>query len=253
MDKQEKELREQLTGQAFDAQCAPSDVLEQRKQQARQYAGMENAIAVLSDFHNEVSFIFSGDFGQVAGLSTPEMIVDSAFEEAIFSLIPQEELLDRHMLELRFFQHQKMQHVSQRRHYNTVNLLHFLTTSGRIPVLHRTYYLDSYPDGSIWLSLCLYTPFVELQGTALCGIVNNQTGETILDETYEQIDRQLLSPRETDVLRLLAKGKSSKQIADALCISVNTVYRHRQNILSALQVCNTAAAVELAMRSHILS
>ena len=83
--------------------------------------------------------------------------------------------------------------------------------------------------------------------------MNNQTGETILDETYEQIDRQLLSPRETDVLRLLAKGKSSKQIADALCISVNTVYRHRQNILSALQVCNTAAAVELAMRSHILS
>lgn len=158
MDKQEKELRERLTGQAFDTRCAPPGVLEQRKQQARQYAGMENAIAVLSDFHNEVSFIFSGDFGQVAGLSTPEMIVDSAFEEAIFSLIPQEELLDRHMLELRFFQHQKMQHVSQRRHYNTVNLIHFLTTSGRIPVLHRTYYLDSYPDGSIWLSLCLYTP-----------------------------------------------------------------------------------------------
>ena len=44
----------------------------------------------------------------------------------------------------------------------------------------------------------------------------------------------------------------SKQIADALCISVNTVHRHRQNILAALQVNNTAAAVQIGLRLRLI-
>ncbi len=63
----------------------------------------------------------------------------------------------------------------------------------------------------------------------------------------------MLSPREKTVLSLLSKGRSSKQIADILHISVNTVYRHRQNILASLQVSNTAAAVEIALRLHLIS
>ena len=74
----------------------------------------------------------------------------------------------------------------------------------------------------------------------------------MLPETYERIDRQLLSARETDVLALLAEGMGSKQIADALCISVNTVHRHRQNILAALQVNNTAAAVQIGLRLRLI-
>lgn len=62
----------------------------------------------------------------------------------------------------------------------------------------------------------------------------------------------MLSPREKEVLALLAKGESSKQIAQGLCLSVNTIYRHRQNILTALQVNNTAAAVEIGLRLHLI-
>ena len=42
------------------------------------------------------------------------------------------------------------------------------------------------------------------------------------------------------------------QIADILNISTNTVYRHRQNILSALQVSNTAAAIQVGFRLNII-
>ena len=75
----------------------------------------------------------------------------------------------------------------------------------------------------------------------------------VCPETYERIDRKMLSAREATILSLLAKGQSSKQIADALHISVNTVYRHRQNILTALQVSNTASAVEVALRLRLIS
>lgn len=71
-------------------------------------------------------------------------------------------------------------------------------------------------------------------------------------EQYAKHDNQLLSKRQTEILALLTKGNGSKQIADKLSISIHTVNRHRQDILSALKVTNTTAAVEIALRLHLI-
>lgn len=177
----------------------------------------------------------------------------SAFEEIIFKHVPHEELIERHILELRFFQLQKALPISERPYYCMLNSLHFKTANQEtIPILHQSYYLESFPNGSIWLALCLYTPFIENNKHIIREIINNKTGETVLSDKYKQLDKQILSEREKEVISLLAKGQSSKQIADILNISVNTVYRHRQNILAALQVSNTAAAVEIAVRLNLI-
>lgn len=49
-------------------------------------------------------------------------------------------------------------------------------------------------------------------------------------------ERQPLTPREREVLGLIAKGKQSKEIAAALCISLKTVEFHRANIREKLGV-----------------
>lgn len=251
MDIHERELKRLLTSQAYHPHKR-LDVLERRKFFAQSYAETENGIAVLSDFQENISYIYSGALGRQIGLSKPFMQVGSAFEEEVFSCILPEELLERHVLELRFFHFQKILPAFERPYYNMVCPIHFrIPGKGNIPVLHRTYYLESLPEDSIWLGLCLYTPFIET-GNADGQIIDNRTGEVLLPETYIPLDRQMLSSRETEVLTLLAKGLSSKQIADALCISVHTVYRHRQNILGALQVNNTAAAVEIGIRLHLI-
>ena len=254
MNTKEEELKGVLTKQDFGDRCENhADILERRKLLAQLFAETENGIAVLSDFSKGISYIYSGMLGERIGLGSAAMMAASAFEEEIFDHIPAHELLERHILELRFFHLQKALPVDERAYYNMVCPLHFhIEGQGDIPILHRAYYLESLPNGSIWLALCLYTPFVENSTDLINNIVNNRTGEALLPETYERIDRQLLSPRETAVLGLLAKGQSSKQIADALCISVNTVYRHRQNILAALQVSNTAAAVEIGIRLRLI-
>lgn len=229
-------------------------ILERRKLLAQMYAENENGIAVLSDLQNETSYIYSGKLGEFMGLAN-FIEEPSIFEEKIFNYIPSEELMERHILELRFIQLQKKLPPNERPFYNMICLLHFSSgLQSSIPILHRTYYIENLPDGNIWLSLCLYTPFIDnTTGSAIRGIIDNRTGKAILSDTYNSLDNQLLSAREINVLSLLAKGLSSKQIADTLCISVNTVYRHRQNILSALQVNNTAAAVEIAVRLHLIS
>ena len=59
--------------------------------------------------------------------------------------------------------------------------------------------------------------------------------------------RAALSPRETDVLKLLAQGLSNKDIAVTMRLSPSTVKRHVENILSKLRLKNRVEAAVYAV------
>jgi DNA-binding NarL/FixJ family response regulator len=59
-----------------------------------------------------------------------------------------------------------------------------------------------------------------------------------------------LTERERDVLELLAKGYTNRQIAEQLGITANTVKKHVDHILQKLQVSTRAAAVAVALRAE---
>jgi two-component system, NarL family, response regulator LiaR len=61
-----------------------------------------------------------------------------------------------------------------------------------------------------------------------------------------------LTPREMDVLRLIAKGKSNKEIADALIVSEKTVKSHVSNILSKLHLADRTQAAIYALRQRLV-
>jgi len=61
-----------------------------------------------------------------------------------------------------------------------------------------------------------------------------------------------LSPRETEVLQLLAKGKSYTMIADQLFINKETVRSHIKNIYIKLEVNSKAAALDKATREKLI-
>jgi DNA-binding NarL/FixJ family response regulator len=57
-----------------------------------------------------------------------------------------------------------------------------------------------------------------------------------------------LTTREREVLKMIAEGKSSKEIADLLFISVRTVERHRANLMDKLSLKKTADLVKYAIQ-----
>jgi len=61
-----------------------------------------------------------------------------------------------------------------------------------------------------------------------------------------------LSPRELEVLRLVASGKTNRQIAEELVVSEHTVARHTQNIFSKLGVSSRTAATAFAFEHRLL-
>ena len=67
------------------------------------------------------------------------------------------------------------------------------------------------------------------------------------DGTYN-----LLSEREKEVLTLIAKGYSNKEIAEQLVISVKTVETHKGNLMEKLQMKTRPELVEYAVRKGLL-
>ncbi|MBS0336003.1 MAG: response regulator transcription factor [Proteobacteria bacterium] len=64
---------------------------------------------------------------------------------------------------------------------------------------------------------------------------------------------QSLAPRERDVVRLLAEGKTSPEIAEELGITANTVDTHRRNILRKLGLHSVAEVVRYAIRNGLVT
>jgi DNA-binding NarL/FixJ family response regulator len=61
-----------------------------------------------------------------------------------------------------------------------------------------------------------------------------------------------LTARETQVIRLIAEGKTNKAIANALGVSEKTVARHVSNIFTKLDLTSRAAATAYAYRNKLV-
>lgn len=69
-----------------------------------------------------------------------------------------------------------------------------------------------------------------------------------IEDTYD-----LLTDREKEVLQLLAQGKSNKEVAAMLDLSLYTVETHRTHLMQKLNLHNTAEIVLYAVRKKIIS
>lgn len=84
----------------------------------------------------------------------------------------------------------------------------------------------------------------------ICHEIRDILSSQILDEESANVGLNSLSQREIEIIALLKKGYSSKEIAEPLNISVKTVDVHRYNILKKLNLRNTAAMVDYINKSY---
>ncbi len=76
---------------------------------------------------------------------------------------------------------------------------------------------------------------------------SNPTAEAPEPSTFS-----LLTPREIDVLKLIAEGKNNTEITETLCLSKNTIKTHIKNIFQKLEVEDRTAAALKAIRERII-
>lgn len=62
-----------------------------------------------------------------------------------------------------------------------------------------------------------------------------------------------LTNREREVLKLVAEGRTSREIADLLCVSIKTVLGHRTKIMEKLDIHNRTELVKYALRKGLIT
>jgi LuxR family maltose regulon positive regulatory protein len=125
------------------------------------------------------------------------------------------------------------------------------------------------PSGYLRLFLDWGEPMAELLQTAVqhnvlpdyANKLLDHLRLTILDLRFESTfnrqssieNRQSLSPRETEVLQLIAQGLTNKEIANELVIAPSTAKRHTVNIYNKLAISNRAEATAKAYELGIVN
>lgn len=86
--------------------------------------------------------------------------------------------------------------------------------------------------------------------TIVATILKSLSEENVQDQNVSQ---DILSERETDVLKLLANGLTNKEIADKLNISTNTVITHRKNISQKTGIKSVSGLTIFAVVQQIVT
>lgn len=248
-----KTLSDTLLNQEFEEVQNTLVSLDDYKKLAYLYSKIENSIAVLSDMKSNESYIYYGKIAAELGMYEKDMVdsISSIWEEDIFNKIHPDDLLQKHIQELRYFNLLKSMQVDERFDYYVSSLIRMQNRKKEyVPMRHRMFYVSNLVNGDLWLALCLYNFEIRKSDIIVPEnmIINSVTGEVIhLNQKHSNV----LSIREREVLKFIRDGKMSKEIADLLSISINTVNRHRQNILEKLRVDNSIEACRIAERMNL--
>lgn len=212
-------------------------------------ATLENCVVVVSDLKLAKSKIYIGDFGDTLGLKD-YADENSIWESQILSLMNEEEREEKYLAEIRFFNYIRRLPRNCRHLYYLITRLRFNIPNGRsIDIQHKMYYYYENPGEAVRYGICLYSPALsDMKVRSM--VINSITGES--EPLTNNSDNKILTRRESQILALIARGLTSQKIADELFISRNTVSRHRQDIISKLQVKNSIEACRVARQLDIL-
>lgn len=241
----QSDLNEQLLQQDFVPETEQLQ-LEQCQIMAQNFVELENGIAILSDLKNNKSYIYSGKIADELNIfqNRNQLEIETIWEDELFTVLNADDVLHKHILELQFFQFIKTVPFNQRKDFSVISRLRL--AQRKKSLIHKMFYFSDVHHKNIELALCLYH-FDFLPSSDYTGMIINTTDGSIIQQT-EVGNSNFLSVREKEILNMIQLGKKSKEIADILFISINTVNRHRQNILEKMRVSNTTEACTLASK-----
>jgi DNA-binding NarL/FixJ family response regulator len=84
-------------------------------------------------------------------------------------------------------------------------------------------------------------------------IIDYLLEKSFAKEEEEDCSPTPLSPREVEIVRLIAKGLIAKEIADVLSLSTHTIYTHRKNIMKKLNINSSSELILYALNNGLVS
>ena len=257
MDVLQKEIDEVYGTQSIINEGLDDTVVEHRKRFIHSLTGLNGGCAVISDLSARKSYVAVHPWANFLGLTPEEAalsIIDSMDEDCIYRRIHPEDLVEKRFLEYEFFQKTFSMGAEERLKYRGRCRLRMMNHKGVYQYVDNlVQIMENTPSGNVWLIFCLYTLSADQRPEQGINATITHMEQGVVETFYlSEEHHTILSEREKDILRCIRKGLSSKEIANVLFISVNTVNRHRQNILEKLSVGNSMEACRAAELMKLL-
>lgn len=131
---------------------------------------------------------------------------------------------------------------------NGISFVRQLKEISNVPFLYLTAFADSKTlseAAGTEPSAYLVKPFTEIQLIAAVQMIKIQQAK--LQEDMQAAPSP--TKREIEILEMMARGKSTKQIAEALVLSIHTIQTHRKNMMQKFQTSNDNSLIMLAVKN----
>ena len=229
-------------------------ILEQHKPILQKLAQIGNSSITVFDCYQKKHVFNSFNIGEMLGYRVQEVeafgeyFLDSKIHPDDFST-----LMKNGTILLKFFQNIP---TDEKTNYKLVSEFRVLNADNKyIKVIEQQQVLEITNNGSLWLALSILdiSPNQNnLKESPVFELLNFRTGKIIPFIGQNEIVTTALTPRETEVLKLIKEGLLSKEISHKLSISLHTVNTYRQRVLEKLGVNNSMEAVMLASKLGLI-
>ncbi|MCF6402951.1 LuxR C-terminal-related transcriptional regulator [Chitinophaga filiformis] len=242
-----------IFNQDFASELDPKMSLQKYMHVAFIFSVLQNSTAVLTDFKSRRNYTYHGALSAHLGIGekmTSEMS-DSVWEERILKCIHPDDLRSKQTMELQLFHYIKNKPQEERLNYYLVMRIRVMAKNKvYVPLELKIFYASSVDSIQLVLYIYSFTSPNNGDQTTPYTIINSSNGETLSGTDLRL--KKILTKREIEVLKEIAKGSASKEISEKLYISKNTVDRHRQNIIEKLRVKNSTEACHAATLMGII-
>ncbi len=239
-----------LESQRFVEKDLDYSVLERHIPYLENISELSNSVISIFDMYKKEHAFVSKNIEKVLNVNREKAMLN---HNEIDRLIHPDDLMDLFEAGLYFLKYGFTAPPEIRRDYKLVNEYRMLNEKNKyIRVIEQQMCLENDCHGNVWLALGILdiSPDQTENSPFRSRLVNILTGDVYL---FPPVDKKaMLTAREKEILQLISKGLLSKEIADKLYISVNTVNTHRQRILEKLDAENAIEAIKYASKLGLI-
>lgn len=205
-------------------------ILEKRKEDWIKLSEITHSIVLVFDCYTNKFVFVSDNIPKLYGVDSRRLFVDG--HRQVIELIHPDDIDYGLLVRKKIYSILRSFSDAEKMNYKAIHEMRIRNVRGEyIRIIEQEQVLELDKSGNIWLMLSVIDIDAnqELEITK-SHLYNLKTGDQIFIDLSDTLNEPLTN-RELEVLRLMKQGLLSKEIADTLQISINTVNSHRQNIL----------------------
>lgn len=239
-----------LDTQHFVEQDLDYSILDKHIPSLERISGLSNSAIMIFDLYKREHVYVSKNLPRLFGLDPGKSYDDP---DHINERIHPDDLYELYEAGLYFLKYGFSLPAERRKEGKLVNEYRIRNKKGiYIRILEQQMCFETDVHGNVWLALGIMdiSPDQSPDAPFRSRLVDLAKGKIYMFPPPGK--EAMLTAREKEILQLISKGYISKQIADKLYISVNTVNTHRQRILEKLGADNAIEAIHYASKSGLI-